>query len=151
MNRRELLLGGAAIALSAGTAFANSHEHGEHTEHVGHDMHHHDGKEGLLKAIAHCSVTGDSCAAHCYDLIAGGDTSIIGCLKSVIGMFDVCRATARLATTDSPAFAQQVKTCIAVLDLCEAECRKHGKKHAACLACADACVACKKACQAAIA
>ena len=135
MKRRELLLA-AGSAAAAGLAGA------EQTP-----EHHHDASGSpLVDSAVHCVKTGDICQAHCFDLLAKGDTSIAACARSVESLRAVCGTLAVLAADKSPLLPRYAAVAREACQNCEDECRKHADKHAACKACADACAACAKEC-----
>lgn len=148
IDRRQLLIGGVALAVTslAGVARAGQHD--------GHDEHHEDhavstggAKNGLLVTAAlDCVEAGDICTQHCLTLLSAGDTSIAACMATVQQMVPTCETLAKLASLDSPHLAAYAPVCAAICKDCEAECRKHEKHHAACKACAESCAKCITAC-----
>jgi Cys-rich four helix bundle protein (predicted Tat secretion target) len=136
MHRRELLI--AAGAVAATTATAQQTQTPEH---------HHDASGSpLLDSALHCVKTGDLCQAHCFDLLAKGDTSIADCARSVESLRAVCGTLAVLAAQNSPLLPHYASVAKEACDSCEKECRKHSDKHAVCRACAEACASCAKEC-----
>lgn len=142
-DRRNVLLGGAAVAatLATGTAFAATGADAHH--------HHHEANKntGLIDTALHCIKTGDACQAHCIELVKQGDTSIADCLNTVAEMLPMCTALAKLASYNSTHLVALAKVCIDVCEACEKECRNHEDKHAECKACADSCAECIKECK----
>ena len=149
MNRRDLILGGAAVALTASTAQAS--DHAGH-DMAGHDMHAMEANKyaALIKSAADCQVTGDACVAHCLTAIQGGDTTLAACLRSVTEMQALCAATMKLAALDAASAPKLIALCAEVCEACEKECRKHEKHHATCKACAESCATCVKECKKAL-
>lgn len=148
MNRRDMLVGLGAVAITAGVAAA-ADDKGDagHAAHAGHgDMGAHK-NQALIDASFDCVKKGDICINHCLASFAAADTSLAACAKSVIEAMAACSALATLAAQDSknlPAFA---KAAMAVCKDCEDECRKHEKKHMTCKDCADACAKCLAECK----
>lgn len=152
MERRELLMG--SVALAAG-AFANlglaadqgeqhKHDEQEHEEH----MHHGSGKyKALVNSAADCVHVGEECLNHCLTVLSTGDKELGNCSRSVNQLLATCDALMRLAAQESVYTPKMAALAGQVCKDCEAECRKHEKKHAACKACADSCAACYKECQ----
>jgi len=141
MNRRELLLGGVALASASvvGKVFAaDEHEH-----------HHHAGaiNEGLLAATSDCVQKGQVCLSHCLVLLGQGDKEMAACAKSVNQMLAVCGALQQLASQESSYLPKQAAIAMDVCKQCEDECKKHAEKHEACKACMDSCATCYKECK----
>ncbi len=154
MNRRELLLGSAAVAVSALTTRAVAadkmpeHQH-EHQPASGHE-HHHSGPANpkLLASAADCVKTGQICIRHCFDLFAQGENKeLAACAIGVNELIAVSSALQVLAISNSKHLAKFAKVSLDVCKACEDECRKHEKKHQACKDCAEACAACAKECE----
>jgi len=148
IDRRQLLLGGMALAV---TSLAGMAQAGQHDGHEGHRGDHADSagapKNGPLVAAAlDCVGTGEACAQHCLTLLSAGDTSIAACMATVQQMLPVCATLASLAALGSPHLAAYARVCADICKDCEAECRKHEKHHAACKACAESCAKCITAC-----
>ncbi|MBF0170378.1 MAG: four-helix bundle copper-binding protein, partial [Nitrospinae bacterium] len=100
MNRRDLILGASAVALTAVTAKA--------ADHAGHDMAGHDMHSPgankyapLIRAAAICQSEGDLCIAHCVTAMKAGDITLAECLRTVTEMMALCAATSKLAALDS--------------------------------------------------
>jgi len=159
MNRRELLLGSAAIVASTFTNRAlaedampehmqHEHQHGPATE--GEHAHHHSGPTNpkLVESSADCVRTGQICIRHCLDLFAQGEQKeLAACAISVNELISVCSALQQLAASNSKHLPKMAKFAMDVCKGCEEECRKHEKKHQACKDCAESCVACAKECE----
>ncbi len=141
MNRRELLLGGMALAGAAvvGRAQAATHEHAHH--------HGAPGYAGLSASIADCVQKGEVCLNHCLDLLGQGDKDMASCAKSVSQMLAVCGALRQLANQNSTHTAKLAAVAMDVCKQCEDECKKHAAKHESCKACGESCAACYKECQ----
>jgi Cys-rich four helix bundle protein (predicted Tat secretion target) len=144
MNRRELLVGAAAIAAAAtaGGAFAEKHEH-KH-EHGGASKR----NQALIKSAGDCVETGQVCVHHCLVLLGEGDKSMAPCAKSVSDLIAVCATLQQLASAESPYLAEMAKLSMKVCEDCEKECKKpEVAKHEECKACAESCAACHKECK----
>lgn len=155
LSRRDLVAVASGVLLSAVAASAAAAADDEHAGHDMSEMDHsahmnHGGPakhQALVDAALDCVNRGDVCSAHCMDLIAMGDTSIVACLRSVSGMLPMCVALAKLAALDAPRLKEMAKVCLGVCEDCEKECEKHADKHAACKACMESCAECAKACK----
>lgn len=134
MNRRTLIAAGtlAAAALATG-ASAQTHSHGAHGE-----------KSPLATSSLDCVDKGRACLSHCFELIKGGDTSIVECAREVNELIVACQALHVLAVAKSKNLVSFAKAVKAICSSCEAECMKHASKHAECKACAESCAACIK-------
>ena len=144
MNRRELLLGAAAMAAAAttGSAFAETHEH-KH-EHGGTSKR----NNGLIKSAEDCVTTGQVCHHHCLVLMGEGDKSLAACAMSVSDLVATCSTLQQLAAAESPYLAEMAKLTMKVCEDCEKECKKpEVAKHEECKACGEACAACYKECK----
>ncbi len=142
MNRRELLLGGVALASAsiAGKAFAvEAHDH--HHHHVG------TVNMDLISATSDCVQKGEICLAHCLVLWGQGDQEMASCAQSVNQMLAVCGALQLLAAQESAFLPNQAKIAMDVCKECEEECKKHADMHEACKACMEGCVSCYKQCK----
>lgn len=154
MNRRELLLGSAAVAMSALTSRAITedkipeHQH-EHQAMTGHEHHHSDPTNPkLLESAADCVKSGQICIRHCLDLFSQGEQKeLAACAVSVNELISVCSALQQMAASNSKHLAKMAKLSLDICKSCEEECRKHEKKHQACKDCAEACAACAKECE----
>ncbi len=154
MNRRELLLGSAAVAMSALATRAiaeekmlkHQHEHQPTTM----DEHHHSGPTNpkLLESAADCVKSGQICIRHCLDLFSQGEQKeLAACAASVNELISVCGTLQQMAASNSKNLAKMAKLSLEVCKGCEEECRKHEKKHQACKDCAEACATCAKECE----
>lgn len=138
-DRREILLGAAAVAatLATGSAMAE-------TDHSHHMM---NKNTALVDTALDCIKNGQACNDHCIDLVKSGDTTIADCMATVTEMLAACTALSQLASAQSSHLAAMAKVCASICEDCEKECRKHEKKHQACKACADSCHDCIEACK----
>lgn len=143
MNRRELLLGAAAMAAAAtaGRAFAAGHEHMGHEHHAVSSR-----NDALIAAAADCALKANVCQQHCIDLLGQGDKSMAACAKSASQAAAVCTALQQLASADSRHLPQMAKLAMDVCKECEEECKKT-EKHPECKACKEACIACYEECK----
>jgi Cys-rich four helix bundle protein (predicted Tat secretion target) len=133
ISRRDLLASGAALGASygLGLAVAGAADAPAAAKAVT--------GEGFAAAAAECVRVGEECLQHCLALLAGGDTMLGDCAKSVQQMLGVCRAAGPLVYAESKHLAAFAKLCAAVCADCEAACRKHESHHAVCKRCAEAC------------
>lgn len=149
VDRRALLAtlaaSGAMLAASAAEA-QESHEHNHSAAHEGHDnataAH-----QALINAALDCVNKGSVCSTHCIDLLGKGDTSIIGCLRTVSAMLPACTALARLGALDAKRLKEYAEVCAKICDDCREECKKHQDHHAVCKACAESCKTCADECR----
>ncbi len=146
MNRRELLLGAAAMAAAAtaGKAFAAEHNH-DHMN-MAHD-HHSDRNDRLIAAAADCALKANLCVQHCIVLMGQGEQDMAACAQTSSQAAALCTALQQMASADSKHLPQLSKVVMDVCKECEEECRKT-ERHPECKACKEACVACYKECQA---
>lgn len=143
MERRDMLKSGmllAALSAVGGSALAADHAH-----------HHHAPANtkaaDLQTAAADCVVKGQSCLAHCLELLGQGDKAMAECAKAVNQMLAICGALQNLAAQNAPHLPALAKLAQQVCLDCEKACRKHEKKHEECRACAESCAACAKKCK----
>lgn len=138
MERRDMLIGVAALAAAGAAGAAEDHSH-----------HHHraSGNRAVLDAAADCVKTGELCLDHCHDLLAQGDKTLGECAKSVNELVAVCSTLRSLAAQDSRHFRRYAGLAMDVCKSCEEECRKHEKKHVQCRDCAESCAACARECR----
>lgn len=143
MNRRELLLGAAAMAAAAttGRAFAAGHDHSAHAHHATSSR-----NDSLLAAVADCVLKANICQQHCLVLLGQGDTSMAACAKSSSQVSAVCTALQQLASAESKHLPQLAKVAMGICKECEEECKKT-EQHAECKACKEACAACYDECR----
>jgi Cys-rich four helix bundle protein (predicted Tat secretion target) len=146
MNRRELLLGAAAMAAAAtaGKAFAADHNH-DHM-HMAHD-HNSTRNDKLIAAAADCVLKANICVQHCIVLMGQGEQDMAACAQSSSQAAALCTALQQLASAESKHVPQLAKVVMDVCKACEEECKKT-ERHPECKACKEACVACYKECQA---
>lgn len=145
MNRRELLLGAAAMAAAAtaGKVLAGEHEHMHH-EHGGASKR----NTGLIKSAEDCVATGQICHHHCLVLMGEGDKNLAACAMSVSDLIATCSTLQQLAAAESPYTVEMAKLTMKVCEDCEKECKKpEVAKHEECKACGEACAACYKECK----
>jgi Cys-rich four helix bundle protein (predicted Tat secretion target) len=135
MDRRALMMSAATVALTGSAAAGNAETH-----------HHSQSGSPLVDSALHCVKTGDLCQAHCFDLLEQGDKSLAACARSVRVLVSVCDTLGVLAAQNSPLLPRYASVASDACKSCEAECRKHADKHAACKDCADACAACAQEC-----
>lgn len=146
MNRRELLLGAAAMAAAAttGRAFAGTHEHEHKHQHGGASKR----NNALIKSSQDCVATGQVCVHHCLVMMGDGDKSLAACAISVSDLVAACSTLQHLATAESKHTVQMAKLVMDMCKECEDECKKpEVAKHEECKACGEACAACYKECK----
>lgn len=146
MNRRELLLGAAAMAAvtTTGSAFAQTHEHKHEHKHGGAPKR----NNGLIKSSADCVAAGQVCVHHCLVMMGEGDKSLAACALGVSDLIATCSTLQHLAAAESPYLAEMAKLTMKVCEDCEKECKKpEVAKHEECRACGEACAACYKECK----
>ncbi len=146
MNRRELLLGAAAMAAAAtaGKAFAAEHDH-DHMN-MTHD-HHATRNNKLIAAAADCALKANICVQHCIVAMGKGEKDLAACAQSSSQVAALCAALQQLASAESKQLPQLAKVAMDVCKACEEECKKT-ERHPECKACKEACVTCYKECQA---
>ncbi len=149
MNRRELLLGAAAMAAAVTTssAFAGEQDHMD----MGMDMHHdHEHKstrnQKLIEAASDCVLKANICLQHCIVAMGAGDKSLEACAKSSSQVAALCAALQQMASAESKYLPQLARVAMDVCKDCEDECKKT-EKHPECKACEEACAACYKECK----
>ncbi|MDO8310761.1 MAG: four-helix bundle copper-binding protein [Sideroxyarcus sp.] len=142
MNRRELLLGAAAMAATAtaGKAFA------EH-DHKG-MMHDHKStrNEKLIAAASDCVLKANICVQHCIVLMGQGEKDLAACAASSSQLVAMCTALQHLASAESKFLPQLAKLAMDICKDCEDECKKT-ERHPECKACGESCAACYKECK----
>lgn len=143
MNRRELLLGAAAMAAAAtaGTAFAAEHNH----DHMTHDVKS-TRNDKLIAAAADCVLKANICLQHCLVLLGQGDKDMAACAKSSSQVAAICTAMQQLASAESKYLPQLAKVAMGICKDCEEECKKT-EKHPECKACKEACATCYAECK----
>ncbi len=140
MNRREILLGGVALAGAAVVGRAQAAE----MEHHHHDM---SANAGLISAATDCIQKGQVCLNHCLYLLGQGDKDMAACAKSVNQMLALCGSLQALANQESVYLPKLAAIAMDACNKCEDECKKHSNKHEACKACGESCAACAKECK----
>jgi Cys-rich four helix bundle protein (predicted Tat secretion target) len=138
MNRRDLIAISTALMAVSTRALAQA----SHADH--HDL---AASSPLSDAASNCVKAGLVCMDHCFQSFASGDTSLAACAREVDQMLSTCGTLAKLASVKSSYLPAMAKVALGVCQDCEAECRKHEDKHAACKACAEACAACAAECK----
>jgi len=155
MNRRELLLGAAAVAAAAtaGRAFAGEHDHMdmENMDNMdGMPMHHDHASTRnakLIAAAADCVSKAQICLQHCLVSMGKGEKELAACSQSANQVAAMCAALQQMAAAESKHLPQLAKAAMDVCKDCEDECKKTDK-HPECKACGEACAACYKECKA---
>ena len=149
MNRRDMLVGLGALAVTAGVASASDKkDDAGHAAHAGHPADMGPNKnQALIDAADDCSKKGALCINHCFSSFAAGDTSLAACAKTVTEAIAVCDALVTAAALESKNLPALAKAATQFCKDCEDECRKHEKKHMTCKDCADACAKCLAECK----
>lgn len=157
MDRRNLMQGGTAFALSAlagaaAAAPAAPAARAGTSAAAGHEHHHHHGGAAKYQALTDTSLDcigkAEACLAHCLVLLGQGEKEMAACAQSVNQLLAICTAMVKLSIQESGYLPALAKIAATVCADCEKQCRKHEKKHAQCKACADGCAACLKQCKA---
>ncbi len=145
MNRRELLLGAAAMAAAAtaGKTFAAEHDH-DHMS-MTHD-HKSSRNEKLIAVAADCALKANLCLQHCIVAMGQGEKELSACANSSSQAAAICTALQQLASADSKHLPHLAKVAMDVCKDCEEECKK-SEKHPECKACKEACAACYEECR----
>ncbi len=146
MNRRELLLGGIALAGAAAVKGAHAAEHNHSMMDHG-SMHANRPYAALAAASADCLQTGQTCLSHCLVLLGEGDKKMAECARSVSEILAICGALQQLANQNSKQTARFARVAMDACKQCEDECRKHADKHEECKACGESCAACYRECK----
>jgi Cys-rich four helix bundle protein (predicted Tat secretion target) len=143
MNRREILLGG--LALAGSTIVSNVQAADKNHQHD----HHHAATANteLTNAAADCIQKGQVCLSHCLDLLGQGDKEMASCAKSVNQMLALCGALQQLANQESAYLPRLATLAKDACKKCEDECKKHADKHEACKACGESCKTCASECK----
>lgn len=143
MNRRELLLGAAAMAATAtaGRAFAADHQHQHQHQHA--NPFHHD---KLISTASDCVLKANICVQHCIVAMGQGEKDLAACAESSSQVASICRALQELASSDAKRLPQLAKVAMEICKECEEECKKTAR-HPECKACGEACVACYNECK----
>ena len=155
MNRRELLLGAAAIAAAAtaGRAMAGEHDHMdmENMDNMdGMPMHHDHASTRnakLIAAASDCLAKAQICLQHCLVSMGKGEKELAACAQSASQVETICAALQQMAAAEAKHLPQLAKVAMDVCKDCEDECRKTDK-HPECKACGEACAVCYKECKA---
>ena len=126
MNRRELLIGAAAVAVAATAKAAPKDKPAEPVN-------------ALMDATVDCQKKAELCLTHCLAMFASGDTSMARCAAAVRETLATSRALETLAAANSKHLKELAKVCAEICKDCEAECRKHQATMTVCRDCADAC------------
>jgi len=105
-------------------------------------------RQALIMASSNCVVKGEACMAHCQQMLAAGDRSMLPeCPRLGIEMVTLCGAMRTLAAQDAPSLPKLAAVTMDACARCEAHCRKSAKTMPHCKECADACAACVTECR----
>lgn len=143
MDRRELLMGAAALAAATttGRVFAAENDHSAHAQHAMSSR-----NDKLIAAVSDCVSKANICLQHCLVLLGQGDQSMAACAKSSSQVAAVCAALQQLASAESKHLPRLARAAMDVCKECEEECKKT-EKHPECKACKEACTACYEECR----
>ena len=151
MDRRELLLGVAAMAaaVTTGRAFAaGEHDHMDMKMDMQHDHEHKSTRnQKLISAASDCVMKAQICLQHCLVSMGKGDKELAACAQSASQVEAICAALQNMAAAESKFLPALAKVAMDVCKDCEDECKKFDK-HPECKACGEACTACAKECKA---
>ena len=145
MNRREMILGAAAMAAAAttGRAFAAEHDHMA----MAHEHHATSSRnDKLIAAASDCALKANICLQHCLVLLGQGDKSMAACAQTSSQAAAICDALQQLSSAESKHLPRLAKVAMDVCKDCEEECKKT-EKHPECKACKEACAACYEECK----
>ncbi len=142
MNRRELLLGAAAMAAAAtaGRAVAAEHQHSMHEHHAASGR-----NDALIAAAADCALKANLCVQHCIVAMGQGEHDLAACARSSSQAAAICTALQQMAAAGSKHLPQLAKVAMDVCKECEDECKK-SEQHPECKACKEACASCYAEC-----
>ena len=148
VERRTVLKGAGVLGLGAIASTIAANMTGISNAFAAGMEHHHGSShsQAMIDAVNVCVNTGNTCAAHCLEVIKSGDLSIVDCMASVQETAAFSTALAYLAASNSKHLNAMCELAIEVCSDCQKQCEKHAK-HAACKAYAEACAACVKACK----
>lgn len=143
MNRRELLLGAAAMAAAAtaGKAFAAGHDHMA----MAHD-HKSKRNDKLIEVASDCVLKANICVQHCIVMMGQGEKDLAACAASSSQLVAMCAALQHFASAESKFLPQMAKLAMDICKDCENECKKT-ERHPECKACGEACAACYNECK----
>jgi Cys-rich four helix bundle protein (predicted Tat secretion target) len=142
MNRREMLVGGAAGLLLVAQAGAQPAKAPVKP----------DKRQVLLDSLTRCVQAGELCTAHCAEELGKGNKEMANCNRRVHEMLATVRATLSLAALDSELLGKMAAVCASACKLCGDACAEHKAHfahgmHLACKACMEACRECETACR----
>lgn len=125
MDRRRMVLGGAAVLAGVGLSGAARADEAKAADVCSGD----------------CRTKCMTCVAACLEEVGRKE-----CIKLCLDCADICAACDAIAARRGPMAAAMLAICADACDQCAAECEKH-KGDKACAACAEACRACAKECR----
>lgn len=146
MNRRELLLGGMALA---GAAMVGNSQAAEHDHNAMMHAHHHGvpANASLAASASDCIQKGEVCLSHCLVLLGDGEKEMAACAQSVNQMLALCGALQQLANQNSKQLPKLAAIAMDACNQCEEVCKKHAEKHEECKVCGESCAACARECK----
>jgi Cys-rich four helix bundle protein (predicted Tat secretion target) len=145
MDRRELLLGGMALAGAAmvGNAQAAEHDMMMHEHHHGAST-----NAALANAASDCVQKAQVCLDHCLGMLGERDAKdMAACAKTTNQVLAICAALQQFANQNSKSLAKLATVAMDVCKQCEDECKKVADVSDACKACGESCAACYKECR----
>ncbi|MGO8999220.1 MAG: four-helix bundle copper-binding protein [Polyangiaceae bacterium] len=146
MNRREALLNGSAMVVSASLGAIACGAPSAVAQSAASAAAGSAGDGSVIDVAFDCQKKGEACVDHCVRMLVTGDTSMADCIVAVREMLPGTEALARLAATGSKHLPAAARLAIEVCEACEAACRKHAQVHAVCRECADSCARTIAAC-----
>lgn len=147
MNRRELLLGGMALAGAALAGNARAEGEAHHHHDMGGHVHSANPYAALATSASDCIQKGEACLSHCLTVLGEGDKDMAECARSVNQMLAICAALQQLANQNSKRLPKLAALALDVCNECEESCKKHAKEHEECRLCGESCAACAKECR----
>jgi Cys-rich four helix bundle protein (predicted Tat secretion target) len=150
INRREWLTSAVgtvgALGILGGTSSALA-EGKKKDPHAGHAMAAENNPYAkAIDAAAECAKKGELCIAHCQGVLAAGDTTMAGCMKTALEMVAACQGLVKLASLQSKGTKKMAALCAELCRECEKACKEHAEHHKVCKECMDSCNACAKEC-----
>ena len=137
MNRRDFVVAAGALAAagsSRAASDAGSAAAGSPTPE-------------LVQLGSACVQVGELCEAHCFQLLATGDTSLANCARSANLMVAMCRSLVSASAQNSARLKEITRACGLVCRDCEAACKPHAGHHDICRRCMESCRTCATACE----
>jgi Cys-rich four helix bundle protein (predicted Tat secretion target) len=147
MNRREALVNGSAMVISASLGAIACGAQNAAAQAAASPATAATSDGSIADAAFDCQKKGEACEDHCVRMLSTGDTSMAECIAAVRDMLPATDALARLASANSKHLPAAARLAIEVCESCESACRKHAQVHAVCRECADSCARTIAACR----